>query len=68
MKELIKLFFVVFILVMTVPLIWLLIKELFFFTANIFSGLTIGVDGLGYLAFIVLCVILIIVFLKIIFD
>ena len=68
MKELIKIFIIVFVLVMLVPLMWLLIKEVFFFVGNLFGGMAIGVDNMGYLAFIALCVVLIIVFLKIIFD
>lgn len=70
MKDLIKIFVIVFILVLLVPLLWCLIKEILWFGANLLGGvaINIGSDGLGYLAFIVICLVLIIFFLKIIFD
>jgi hypothetical protein len=68
MKGLFKLFIVVFVLVFLVPLVWCLIKELIFFVGNLFGGMAVTMDNVGYLAFIAVCVVLIIIFLKIIFD
>ena len=63
MGKLIKIFFIILILIFLVPMIWFLLKELFwlfgFSIANLFSGIFVGTE-FGWLLLFVIFVVLII--------
>ena len=68
MKALFKLFIGVVILVLLVPLLWFLVKELWFFAGNMFAGMSVSGCDVGWLALFVVSVLLLIFFIKIIID
>ena len=63
MGKLIKIFFIIFILIFLVPMVWFLLKELFWFfgfsLAGLFSGIFVGTEFGWFLLFLIFVVIII---------
>ena len=63
MEKLINIFFIVLILIFLVPMVWFLLKELFwlfgFSIANLFSGIFVGTEFGWFLLFVIFVVIII---------
>ena len=59
MGKLIKIFFIILILIFLVPMVWFLLKELFWFFDITFAGLFVGTD-LGWFLLAVIFIVIII--------
>lgn len=70
MKFLFKLFLIVLVLVFLVPLLWVLIREIWLLTGNLLTSMGVGISSgdLGYILLTAVFIVLFIIFLKMIFD
>ena len=70
MKFLFKLFLIVLVLVFLVPLLWVLIREIWLLTGNLLTSMGVGISigDLGYILLTAVFIVLFIIFLKMIFD
>lgn len=63
MGKLIKIFFIILILIFLVPMVWLLLEELFLFfgisLAGLFSGIFVGTEFGWFLLFVIFVIIII---------
>jgi len=70
MKFLFKLLIIVLVLVFLVPLLWVLIREIWLLTGNLLGsmGIAISSGDLGYLLITAVSLVFLVIFLKMIFD
>ena len=70
MNFLFKLFLIVLALVFLVPLLWVLIREIWLLTGNLLTSMGVGISigDLGYILLTAVFIVLFIIFLKMIFD
>ena len=59
MGKLIKIFFIILILIFLVPMVWFLLKELFWFFGITFAGLFVGTEFGWFLLTVIFIVIII---------